>query len=330
MCHDWREAQRGALKSVIARPDVDELLGGELGQWLEGQALVREEARAKSNTRLVIAAFIVLPIGAFLLFGPAISGMLKTWLIIAMTMGASWWVYSPRAKAIRQTKQGINNALARALGLEYAHDTNPSIGFARAHSFHMLPGFDRSHYEDMWSGEIGGRRFTLHEAVLKQRRSSGKNTRYVTVFRGPVMTISSDREFHGITLLERAGKHRNFLFFGEKDSLTVGGRELRKVDMVHPEFEDEFTIYATDQTEAHYLVHPTYVEKLIELERAFAGKKIRTLMMDGEITVVLEARNMFESGNMDAGRDREMIETCINQFMSMADLASALNQSGRG
>ncbi len=320
---------RGALNSVIARPDIDELLSGELGQWLQGQTLVRDEAREKSNSRLVIAAFVVLPALAFIWFSPIGIGQLGIFLSVVIVGAAGWWVYAPRAKAIKQTKEGINAALARALGLEYEHDCQPGMGFARAQAFKMLPGFDRSSYEDMWSGEVSGRRFTLHEAELKQRRSSGKSTHYVTVFRGPVMTISSDREFHGITLLERAGKHRNFLFFGEKDSLSVGGKELRKVDMVHPEFEDEFTIYATDQTEAHYLVHPSYVEKLIELERAFAGKKIRTLMMDGEVTVVLEAKNMFESGSMDAGRDREMIETCIEQFMSMAELAAALNQSGK-
>ncbi len=314
---------------MIARPDIDELLGGELGEWLQCQSLVRDESREKSNSPLVMAAFVVLPLAAFLLFGPVFSGTFKLWIIGAACMGAAVWVYAPRAKAIKQTKEGINSALARALGLDYQHDTQPGMGFARAQAFKMLPSFDRSNYEDMWSGEIGGRAFTLHEAELKQRRLNGKNTHYVTVFRGPVMTISSDRQFHGITLLERAGKHRKFLFFGEKDSLTIGGRELRKVDMVHPEFEDEFTIYATDQTEAHYLVHPAYVEKVIELERAFAGKKIRTLIMDGELTVVLEAKNMFESGSMDAGRDREMIETCINQFMSMAELAAALNQSGR-
>jgi hypothetical protein len=32
---------------------------------------------------------------------------------------------------------------------------------------------------------------------------------------------------------------------------------------------------------------------------------------------------------MDAGRDREMIETCISQFMSMADLAGTLNEPAR-
>jgi len=314
---------------VIERPDVDALLRGELGEWLNQQTVVREEAREKSNSRLVWSALIVLPLAGFVIGIPFGAGDLKIWIIGAAVVATGWWVYAPRAKAIKQTKEGINSALARALGLDYQHDIEPGIGFMRAQNFSMVPSFQRSSFEDMWSGQIGTRRFTLHEAHLQQRRQSGKNTHYVTVFRGPVMTISCDRSFHGTTLVERAGKHKVFGFFGEKDSLSVDGRELQKVDMVHPDFEDEFTIYSTDQVEAHYLVHPTYVERMIALERAFSGKKIRTLFLDGELTVVLEAKNMFESGSMDAGRDREMIETCIEQFMSMANLAASLNEPTR-
>lgn len=314
---------------MIERPDIDALMAGELGQWLQGQALVRDEAREKSNRRVVMAAFVVLPLAAFLLFGPAWNLEPKLWIIGLSAAGAGFWAYSPRAKAIKQTKEGINTALAAALGLHYAHDTGPGAGFERAQAFRMVPSFNRSNFEDMWSGTIGPRSFSLHEAHLQQRRQSGKNTRYVTVFRGPVMTISADRRFHGTTLVERARKHRKFGFFGEKDELEAGAMALARVDMVHPGFEDQFTVYSSDQVEARYLVHPTYVEKMIALEQAFAGKKIRALFHEGEVTVVLESANMFESGSMDATRDREMVETCVSQLMAMADLAATLNE-GRG
>lgn len=313
---------------MIERPDVDALMAGDLGAWLQGQAQVREEARDKSNWRLVKSAFVVLPASALLLFGFDL-GEFAAWLIGAMGIGAGVWIYAPRAKAVRQTKEGINAALARALGLEYSHDLEPGTGFIRATTFGMVPHFHRSTFEDLWSGELGGRAFTLHEADLKQRRQSDKNTRYVTVFRGPVMTIACDRQFHGTTLVERANKHRKFGFFGEKDSLEIADLDLTKVDMVHPGFEDEFSIYSTDQVEARYLVHPTYVERLIALEQAFSGKKIRALFHDREVTVVLEASNMFESGSLDARRDREMVDTCVAQFTSMADLAATLNDTPR-
>lgn len=311
---------------MIEKPDIDALMAGELGDWLQAQAVVRDAAREKSNGRLVKSAYVLLPLAAFLLFGPDWSVELKMWLIAASAILAGVWIYAPRAKAIRQTKEGINSALAAALRLTYSHDCEPGAGFERARLFRMLPGYTRAKFEDLWAGQIGSRAFTLHEAHLEQRRQSGKNTRYVTVFRGPVMTISAGRRFHGVTLVERSGKHRKFGFFGEKEQLEVSGQTLQKVDMVHPGFEDQFTIYSTDQVEARYLVHPGYVERMIALESAFSGQKIRTLFHEGEVTVVLEAKNMFESGQMDAGRDREMVETCIAQFMAMADLAAAVSE----
>lgn len=320
--------QRGH-SGVIARPDIDALMAGDLGRWLEAQAVVREAAREKSNGRIVVSAFVVLPLAAFLLFGPAWGGQVKGFILLVAFGIAAAWTWHPRAVAIRQTKEGINTALAAALGLAYSHDTEPGHGFQRARSFAMVPGYTRSNFEDMWHGAIAGRAFSLHEAHLEQKRSSGKNTRYVTVFRGPVMTIAADRTFHGVTLVERSGRHKRLGLFGEKEELTFDDRVLARVDMVHPGFEDEFTIYSTDQVEARYLVHPAYVERMIALEAAFAGQKIRTLFMDGEITVVLEAGNMFESGQMDAARDRAMVEACVAQFMAMADLAASLNE-GRG
>lgn len=311
---------------MIAIPDVDSLMAGELGHWLQMQAVVRDEARRKSNSRFATGAIVF----AFLVMGMIAlgwGGQFALFALFAAGAGLCAWAYAPRGKAIRQTKEGINTALARALGVDYSHATGPGHGFERAKGFAMVPGYTRASYEDMWRGAIAGRAFSLHEAHLEQKRSSGKNTRYVTVFRGPVMTIAADRAFHGVTLVERSGRHKRFGLFGEKEELTLDERVMARVDMVHPGFEDEFTIYATDQVEARYLVHPTYVERMIALEQAFAGQKIRTLFKDGEITVVLEAANMFESGQLDATRDREMVDACIGQFMAMADLAGSLNEA---
>jgi hypothetical protein len=310
---------------MIARPDVDALMAGALGQWLQGQAQVRVAARAKSNGRFVKAALVFAPL-AIGLFALGWNGQFTMFALLAVGAGLTVWAYSPRAEAIRETKEGINSALAQALGLSFSGSADASPGFLRARAYRMLPGYSRESFEDLWSGELAGRSFTLHEAHLEQRRQSGKNSHFVTVFRGPIMAIAANRRFNGLTLLERSGRHKRFGLFGEKEELEVDGVRLDRVDMVHPQFEDEFTIYSSDQVEARYLVHPSYVEKLIALESAFSGQKIRTLFADGELTVVLEATNMFESGSMDARRDRELVETFVAQFMAMAELAGALNE----
>ena len=314
---------------MIKRPDVDALMAGELGAWLSGQTSVREAAVAKSNNRITYAAAGLMPPLAFLWFGPDWDSFVKFWLTTVACILAFGWAYAPRTKAKKDTKHGINAGIARSLGIAYAHEFEPGPGFARAKSHTMLPSFQRSDFEDLWHGDLSGRAFTLHEAHLQQRRGSGKNRRWVTVFRGVIITIGFTRQFHGTTLVQRAGKHRLFGMFGEKDDIEAANVNLARVDMVHPAFEDSFSVYSSDQVEARYLVHPTYVERLIALEEAFSGQDIRTLFKDDELTIVLEAKNMFESGSLDPNRDREMVEKCVTQFSAMAELASALNEPDR-
>lgn len=312
---------------MIERPDVDALMAGELGRWLEHQTIVREEARRRSNNRYFWCAVVLLPILSFVWFSPI--GDFRWFITMVALMGTGWWGNQPRAQAKKDTKHGINAAIARALGIAYAHEFEPGIGFHRALAHKMLPSHDRSSFEDLWHGEMAGHAFSLHEAHLEERRGSGKNRRWVTVFRGPVITIGFARSFHGTTLVARAEQHRRFLFFGEADRIRVEGRQLDKVAMVHPGFEDAFSVFSDDQVEARYLVHPTYIERLIALENAFSGKDIRTLFKHGELTIVLSSTNMFESGSLDAGRDRAMVETCVQQFMAMAELAAQLNEPAR-
>lgn len=204
----------------------------------------------------------------------------------------------------------------------------PGHGFDLARRFALLPRYSRSSFEDRWSGHLGHRAFSLHEAHLEEQRGSGKNRRYVTVFRGAILTIAFDRRFHGITKLERANKHRGF-FGGARDSITLDGVVLNNVDMVHPEFADRFSLWSNDQVEARYLVHPAYVERVLAVEQAFHGKDVRTLFHGGELVIVIASENMFESGSMQASEDRARIERCVEQFMTLVGLCEALNEPKR-
>jgi len=316
---------------MIERPNVDALMAGPLGEWLRQQVGVREEAKAKSNKRFIIAGIVVLPVLAVFwiasMFGDW-SGELKMFLSFAGLAGGGGWAYAPRAKAIKETKRGINQAIASALGLTYNDEVVPGQGFELCKTYEMLPNYNRSSFEDEWSGHLGPRAFTLHEAHLEQRRSSGKNTHYVTVFRGAILTISFDRQFHGTTLVERNKKHNKW-FGGAKDYIELGGHRLDCADMVNPDFEDVFTVWTDDQVEARYLVHPRYIERLVEVERGFGGQNVRCLFKGGELVIAIESGNMFESGSLDASEDRAKVQTCVDQFMRLVGLCEALEEPAR-
>ena len=99
----------------------------------------------------------------------------------------------------------------------------------------------------------------MFEAHLEVQKGSGKNRRWVTVFRGAIITMGYGKSFHGTTLLQRANKHKSwFGLGGQKDSVKFDGHELANVDLVHPEFEDRFAVWSDDQVEARYLIETPF------------------------------------------------------------------------
>ena len=310
---------------MIEYPDADRLMAGELGEWLEGQRTTRRLAIEKSKNRIFNIAIVILPLlGVLWVFGITPFDIpVFLWVIAG---GLGWaWTQKPKYDAKKEVKSGINEAIAKSLGLKYCHDCSGSEAFEQMRTFRMLPSHDRSRFEDMWSGHVGSHPFLLHEAHLDQRRGSGKNQRWVTVFRGVILSIGFDQPFHGTTLLAPDGAFSKF-FGGAKDSIKIDGQVLDRAQMVSPEFEDRFDIYTTDQTEARWLMHPEYIERIMALEHSLGGKHSAVLFAGGSMVMAIKSSNMFESGSLDHNEDAFLVRETIGQFARLADLALALNR----
>lgn len=312
---------------MIERPDADALMAGPLGQWLSEQNTDRAAAKAKARTIQIWAVIAAAGVALVVTLLGSIEAALKFGFFVgAAGFGIAEW---SKRGVINRLKGGINGAIAQALGLEFSAEMSPGLAFQWAEAFKLLPGYDNSHFEDMWSGEIAGRPFVLHEARLTEERGTGKSRRTVTVFEGSLMQVGFARQFLGTTLVERQGRRKRFGLFGEKEELDLGGVRLSRCDMADPRFEDAFTVWSNDQVEARYLVHPEYMERLVAIEQAFSGDNIRALFREGELLIVMESGNMFESGSLDAEDDRHLLERTIAQFGALADLAARLNERAR-
>ncbi|WP_340586245.1 DUF3137 domain-containing protein [Erythrobacter alti] len=309
---------------MIERPDIDALMAGPLGQWLSEQESVREEAKKSTWNRRFVVLLVLLPLAAFVWITFRLDFSPVVWVTAVLGMLGFAWAQGPVKRAVRTVKVGINDAIAEALDLEYLHDCDGGQPFELAKACKLLPKHDRANFEDQWSGHFGEIPFSLHECHLEERRGSGKNRRWVTVFRGIVMSVGYSRRFHGTTLLLRDNAFRSF-FGSKKDSVKVIGKQLDFADMTHPDFEDRFDIYTSDQTEARHLIDPLYVERLIALERSYRGEDVATIFHEGSLVVTLKTGNMFESGSIEARDDRRRIEKTVDQFANIAALAHELN-----
>jgi Protein of unknown function (DUF3137) len=314
---------------MIERPDADALMAGPLGQWLSSQNAERAAVKAKVarfRVLAIIGAAVVAVVVLLFTEGDFVTALQLGFFAGLGGLGLAELLKRP---LLNKLKGGINGAIAQALGLEYSVTCEPGQTFAWAEQFDMVPSYDNSAFQDLWWGVIAGQPFTLHEARLTEQRGSGKSRHTVTVFEGSVLSIGFNRRFQSTTLIEPQGERRKFLIGGEKDQATIGGIALERIDLTDPRFEDRFTVWSSDQVEARYIVHPEYMERIVAVETAFAGQDVRALFHEGDLLLTIRTGDLFESGSLDAGDDRALLEQSIAQFGSLADLANSLNERAR-
>ncbi len=309
---------------MISIADVDTLMSGGLGNWLEQKAAERAKAREKvlwtSITGVVLAA--VLGLVGFL-FG--IPFQFLMFGVVVVGGGFFAWANYIRQQMVNSLKQEMNGALAKSLGIDFQVDPQLGPEFELACEFDLLPSYDDSYFQDAWRGCVGGTDFLLYEAKLTETRGSGKNRSTVTVFKGVLLRMRFARNFIGTTLVRRDGF--KFTLFG--DSKSYAGQTLDRIKMVDPRFEDAFDVYSSDPVEGRYLVHPAYCERLLELERDFFGEKLCAVFHSGDLLVTIRTEDLFESATLDPAQDRQLLGQTIDQFAAITRLIQTLNERPR-
>jgi hypothetical protein len=264
----------------------------------------RASAVATFRTRLSIGAPVAV-------VGAAATGILSKEAGLGVFVGIVGLVlaytiaYLPLQALGDRMKAAALSAIAAAINVRYAGEGGQPETMARFRMLDLLPSHDRSRFEDFFHGERLGCTFDLCEAVLEDRRrdKDGK-TSYVTVFRGQMMRLAFPKKFLATTVVRRD--------LGIFNALRGMG-ELKRVGLGDSTFERSFEVYSSDQVEARYLVHPVFMERLLELEKLYKGRNLRCAFEDGDLLVAVETPDQFEIGDMfkplaDPARARRIVD----------------------
>lgn len=181
------------------------------------------------------------------------------------------------------TKNAIVGGTAQYLGWSFTPEGFVPQSLDRYKSLGLLPKEDRKSFEDEIRGNAHGAKFVLHEAHLERKNDKS----YSTIFRGIMIALEFPQNFAGTTLVLRRG------IFKWKTK-----KGLKRVGLVDPVFEKAFDAYGSDQVEARYLLTPTFMQRLVDLETLFKGKKIRAAFHQGELLICIETGNQFEPGSL--------------------------------
>lgn len=225
----------------------------------------------------------------------------------------------PLQSIAKEAKSMIVEPIARHLALDFTPMPG-EVGSIYDHNrVGLVPSWDRSAYEDLITGNRNGTDFEFFEAHLEERRtttdSKGRTqTRWVTVFRGQCIRFDFHKRFFGNTLVTRDAGFFNF--FG---NFTKG--DLERAQLESAEFEKAFEVYTSDQVEARFLLTPDMMQRLVDLENTFHGKKLRCAFDGGEMFIAVEGTDLFEPGSMFTPLDNpERTRDLLNDFSALFHL----------
>lgn len=251
-------------------------------------------------------------------------------VFFALAMGGviGWaWAQGPLDKVGRTLKQQYCGALADAMGASFQLGGFAPPAFARLKELRLVPGYDRSSFEDLFQGAYKQSSFELYEGHLEQKHTDSKGrTRWSTVFRGQLIRMHFPREFLGVTIVRRDAGIFNAFGGGNSD-----GQKLERVRLVASEFEKAFEVWGTDQVEARYLLHPVMMERLIDMEARLKGKRIRCAFEGGDLLVAVEGGNLFEPGDLfkplvDPARAKRIVDEISGVVRVMDQVITAQAQ----
>ena len=271
-----------------------------------------EGRRAAAQTKMYRVLAIVFSVMAltivFILIKQAVLPVNPLMPIMFIVMGGLGSLYITSYVLFKDieaaTKQTVLGGICKFLGWTFQDEIKRPALFGSFVSLGLLPArFTKSHFEDQIVGVAHGARFEFFESHLENKHSSGKKNETVTVFRGQLLALEFDQKFAGETVVLR---DRGWLQGKKK-------QDMKRVGLVDPVFEKIFEAYSTDQVEARYLLTPTFMQRLVDLERSVDGKKIRFGFTGGLLLIAVETGNRYESGSMfkpliDAGRTQKVLD----------------------
>lgn len=249
---------------------------------------------------------------------------------LGVCLAGGMWAWGSRAinRLARETKLMLIEPVASEFGIAYQLAPAEPQDIMTFRSLGLAPAWDRASYEDRLTGRRNETPFEFFEAHLekKQVTRDGKGrsqTTWVTVFRGQCLVVKFHKPFNGVTKVYRDQGMLNFV--GRLEQLG----KAQKVSLEDPVFEKAFEVYSTDQIEARFILTPDFMERLVALEAAFAGRQVRCAFSGERMYLCCEGKNLLEIGSMnrrmdDLGRVRDMLTDFAAIFLLIDAMSERL------
>ncbi len=323
MSDDKQQPASGGPLSLVDLPAEFAGFDQVFEQDIRPNLIAREGERIAAARKAIQTRWIG---GAVGVAGAVLAIAVFKMVILAFVAGIAGiaivgWGNTGISKLAGEAKTLIVDPVARKLELSFNAKPGTCESINRHKEVGVVPGWDRSSYEDLVIGRRGQVDFELFEAHLEERRTSTDSkgrtqTRWVTVFKGQCLRLDFHKTFYGRTLITRdAGFFNRF----------GGGKGMQRAALEDPRFEKIFEVYTTDQVESRYLLTPDLMQKLVDLETVFRGGKLKAAFDGGEMFITVQGGNLFEPGSMFKPLDSaDRVQELLKDFSAVFQLIDSV------
>lgn len=160
--------------------------------------------------------------------------------------------------------------------------------------------------DDNIAGFYNGMSLYLTETSLSHRVRKSS----VIDFRGLIVKTVLNKNYEGMTVLSRKGNS-----YSRK-------RGMERVTLEDPEFNNLYEVFSDNQVEARYILTPSFMQRLKNIEDVFQAEDIHCVIKDKYITLFIENNeDFFEVGDIgDTLYDKGKFCQTYNELVSIFNL----------
>lgn len=187
--------------------------------------------------------------------------------------------------------------------------------YNKTEKFEQLPNFNEtgltSYYttfniDDAFVGEHKNVKFDIIESELI--RGCGKNSK--TIFKGVFILLDMNKNFNTHTIITQ-------------DSLshTSPLNNLHHTELEDIQFEKRYDVFTDNDVEARYLITPSFMERLNNIELCFNGKISCAFYKEKLILAIRTKHDLFSICSLlKPTYDSKQFETMFNEIYSLIEL----------
>lgn len=281
----------------------------------------RKELLRKGRSEGLIYAAVFLVVGVIALLILKLEGIFGPIVIVVISVIIFITCINNKSKIFSSFyKEEVVDEIIHAFCPNATYSPNNGVGEDLFRNSGLFTSPDRYHAEDLIEGCLDQTSFICSEVHAEERRArstkNGVQYYWEDIFKGFLFIADFHKEFQGETTILRNS------FFKVKMGAS-------RVKMENPDFEKVFDVFSTNQIEARYLITPSMMERMLELDSNFK-KGVTISFRNSTILVAIpDSKNRFEADVWSSLNDMSILKSDFSVLQSLLDIVEELNLNTR-